>query len=57
MPNTAMTTAAAFEQLRDALGKLHSYDVPECIEIQIEDGSAAYLDWIAASVLQRPRES
>ncbi len=51
------TTAAAFEQLRDALVKLHSYDVPECIEIQIEDGSAAYLDWIAASVLQRPRES
>jgi uncharacterized protein involved in tolerance to divalent cations len=30
--------------------KLHSYDVPECIEVAIEDGSAAYLEWIAESV-------
>ncbi len=51
------TTADAFEQLRTALGKLHSYDVPECIEITIEDGSAAYLEWIEGSVLQTPNES
>jgi periplasmic divalent cation tolerance protein len=51
------TTANAFEQLRDALAKLHSYDVPECIEVVIEHGSAAYLEWIAASVSQSPRES
>jgi uncharacterized protein involved in tolerance to divalent cations len=44
------TTAAAFERLRDAICKLHSYDVPECIQIVIEDGSAAYLEWIAESV-------
>jgi periplasmic divalent cation tolerance protein len=44
------TTAEAFERLRHALGKLHSYDVPECIEIAIEDGSAAYLGWIGESV-------
>jgi periplasmic divalent cation tolerance protein len=44
------TTAAAFERLRGALMKLHSYDVPECIEVAIEDGSAAYLEWIAESV-------
>ncbi|MFY9559097.1 MAG: divalent-cation tolerance protein CutA [Terriglobales bacterium] len=46
------TTANAFKQLRDAIGKLHSYDLPECIEIAIEDGSAAYLEWIAGSVSQ-----
>ncbi len=46
------TTAGAFEQLRDAIVKLHSYDVPECIEIPIEDGNQAYLDWIAHSVTQ-----
>ena len=44
------TTAAAFERLRVALGELHSYQVPECIEIGIEDGSAAYLEWIGESV-------
>ena len=44
------TTAAAFERLREALGELHSYQVPECIEIGIEDGSAAYLEWIGQSV-------
>ncbi len=46
------TTTNAFGQLRDAIVKLHSYDVPECIEIAIEDGSAAYLEWIAGSVSQ-----
>src|SRR2546423_6608850 len=43
------TTAEAFQSLRDAIGKLHSYDVPECIEITIENGSEAYLEWIASS--------
>jgi periplasmic divalent cation tolerance protein len=51
------TTAGAFERLRDAIGKLHSYDVPECIEITIEDGSAAYLEWIAGSVSQAASKS
>src|SRR5438477_5411171 len=44
------TTVDVFERLRQALIELHSYEVPECIEIAIEEGSAAYLDWIADSV-------
>jgi periplasmic divalent cation tolerance protein len=44
------TTADAFERLQYALVKLHSYDVPECIEIAIEGGSRAYLEWIGESV-------
>ena len=44
------TTAGAFDELRDVLTELHSYNVPECIEIAIEDGSAAYLAWIGESV-------
>lgn len=44
------TTAAAFESLQDALCELHSYEVPECIALAVEDGSAAYLDWIGESV-------
>lgn len=44
------TTADAFERLRAALVELHSYEVPECIALDIADGSAAYLDWIGESV-------
>jgi len=44
------TTENAFNRLRESLGRLHSYDLPECIEIAVEDGSAAYLEWIGESV-------
>lgn len=44
------TAASAFAPLRDALGGLHSYEVPECIEVAINDGNPAYLDWIQKSV-------
>jgi len=44
------TTAEAFDRLREVLSELHSYELPECIEIAIEGGSAAYLEWIEESV-------
>src|SRR2546428_4151805 len=44
------TTDEAFERGRDAITELHSYDVPECISIPVEDGSAEYLQWIGDSV-------
>jgi len=44
------TTAGAFDRLRAALRELHSYEVPECIEVSVTDGSEAYLNWIAESV-------
>jgi periplasmic divalent cation tolerance protein len=44
------TTAAAFEAVRDAIAELHSYEVPECVCLTIEDGSPSYLEWIAQSV-------
>jgi periplasmic divalent cation tolerance protein len=44
------TTAAAFSQVREAIAELHSYELPECICLTIEDGSPAYLQWIAESV-------
>jgi uncharacterized protein involved in tolerance to divalent cations len=44
------TTDRAFDRLREALTSLHSYERPECIEIVVEDGSAAYLDWIGEAV-------
>jgi periplasmic divalent cation tolerance protein len=45
------TTANAFTSLRDALGELHSYEVPECVAIPVTDGSAAYLKWMEESML------
>jgi uncharacterized protein involved in tolerance to divalent cations len=39
-------TAAPFERVRDAILKMHSYELPECASITIEDGSPAYLKWL-----------
>ena len=46
------TTSAMFGRVRDAIQELHSYDLPECICLSMEDGSTAYLEWIADSVEQ-----
>ena len=44
------TTSAAFPRLRKAIKELHSYEVPECIALVIDDGSASYLKWLGRSV-------
>jgi periplasmic divalent cation tolerance protein len=44
------TTTAAFAGVRAAIQKLHSYDVPECVMLEVSDGETKYLDWISASV-------
>jgi periplasmic divalent cation tolerance protein len=44
------TTAAKFPAVRDALKRQHSYELPECVAVGIEDGSAEYLEWIERSV-------
>jgi periplasmic divalent cation tolerance protein len=44
------TTAEVVDRTREALTELHAYEIPECIEIAIETGNAAYLDWIGESV-------
>jgi len=38
------------EQVRAAIRELHSYEVPECIAIRVESGSAEYLKWIEDSI-------
>jgi periplasmic divalent cation tolerance protein len=44
------TEASAFERVRDAIKELHSYSVPECVLIEITDGSQEYLAWLGESV-------
>jgi|307.fasta_scaffold205970_1 periplasmic divalent cation tolerance protein len=36
--------------LRDAIKELHSYELPECIALPVDDGSEDYLKWIDDSV-------
>jgi periplasmic divalent cation tolerance protein len=40
------TRVDKFPAVRDAIGELHSYEVPECIVLEIEDGSLPYLQWL-----------
>jgi periplasmic divalent cation tolerance protein len=41
------TQAELFERVRDAVKELHSYDLPECVMLEVSSGSQEYLDWIA----------
>ena len=40
------TQAELFERVRDAVKELHSYDLPECVMLEVTAGSQEYLDWI-----------
>lgn len=44
------TTASAFNQVRTAIASMHSYDLPECICLAVEQGSVDYLRWIGESI-------
>ena len=44
------TTAAMCSAACETIREIHSYELPECIEIDIERGSEAYLQWIAENV-------
>ena len=46
------STKATFALVRDAIAELHSYEVPECVCLKVEDGLPGYLQWIADSVSQ-----
>jgi periplasmic divalent cation tolerance protein len=44
------TVSSNFESVKEAIRKLHSYDLPECISINIADLEAGYLKWLTDSV-------
>jgi len=44
------TTRTRFDALRARLVELHPYEVPELIALDIAQGHAPYLTWLAASV-------
>lgn len=44
------TVMKNFGKIQKRIKKLHSYDVPEIIALEIGKGSSDYLNWISASV-------
>lgn len=44
------TEAALFEALRRRVVELHPYEVPEVISVRVDEGNAAYLQWMKDSV-------
>jgi periplasmic divalent cation tolerance protein len=45
------TQAALYEHVRDAIKELHSYDLPECVMLEVTAGSDEYLDWITENTI------
>lgn len=44
------TTHGRFEQLRDRVKAMHSYEVPEIVAVGIDDANAQYADWINRAI-------
>jgi periplasmic divalent cation tolerance protein len=44
------TTQDRQEPVRSAIEELHSYELPECVVIEIGGGNEEYLRWISESV-------
>ena len=44
---TVKTSRAKVSEIREILGSLHAYEVPEVIVTPIVDGSEKYLQWLA----------
>jgi periplasmic divalent cation tolerance protein len=39
------TRSANFEAVKEAIRKLHSYDLPECVSMDVADVEDGYLKW------------
>jgi periplasmic divalent cation tolerance protein len=48
------TSRALLEELREEIERLHSYEVPEVIALQIVDGSERYLAWLTRELAHKP---
>jgi periplasmic divalent cation tolerance protein len=48
------TSRALLQELRDEIERLHSYEVPEVIALQVVDGSERYLAWMNRELAHKP---
>jgi periplasmic divalent cation tolerance protein len=44
------TEIGIFDRLQEAIKELHSYDLPECIMLDVAGGSVPYLEWIKENI-------
>ena len=44
------TTKGLFPKVRNAIKEMHSYEIPECISLAVEDGTEEYFKWIDENV-------
>src|ERR1700751_6323729 len=44
------TTKGLFPKVRDAIKEMHSYELPECISLAVEDGAEEDFKWIDGNV-------
>jgi periplasmic divalent cation tolerance protein len=50
------TTAERAQELEAVFAELHSYDLPERVELSIVGGSASYLSWLSDQVGSKPNQ-
>jgi periplasmic divalent cation tolerance protein len=43
-----------FHALQEEIARMHSYEVPEMIALQVVDGSESYLSWLDGELRQEP---
>jgi periplasmic divalent cation tolerance protein len=48
------SSRALFDQLRLAIEKAHTYEVPEVLALPVVAGAASYLDWLEANLKEGP---
>jgi len=47
------TKTAFFDQIKDLIEKLHTYDVPEIVMVPLLDANVSYLKWIDEETLEK----
>ena len=48
------TSRPLLDELRSEIERLHSYEVPEVIALQVVDGSERYLAWLDRELAHKP---
>jgi len=45
------STKKAFNEIKNTIKTMHSYDVPEILSLPVDEGNEEYFSWISGSVL------
>ena len=48
------TTSIKLRQLKEEIGKVHPYEVPEIVELEMKSASSNYLSWLVDATVSSP---